>query len=286
MHKIRVGAALTAACIGGSVVAMAVPAGAAPAATGQVTVVHGVRGLLADVWVDGKQVLSSFSPERVTDPLTLPAGTHQVAVRPHGASATSKPAAAGSVDVPANGHMTIAAGLRSSGTPMLQAYNDDHLAGLVRGAGHNSGLVIRDVAAAPSVRVSVDGHALPAIVSPNQAVASGTSGSHTLSVSSEGGDSAALPPDSVPTQIGSVTVVYLIGSAKDSSLGWLAQTVKPASSPMAAPPARVETGNSGLAATNSDRIPLTAGIGAGLLILAMAWGLLRPRTVRVGAHAR
>ena len=61
------------------------PASAADSGDAQLTVVHGVRGLVADVRLDGELVLSGFAPERVTDPLPVPAGRHSLQVWPSGA---------------------------------------------------------------------------------------------------------------------------------------------------------------------------------------------------------
>ena len=40
--------------------------------------VHGLRGLVADVYLDGTLVLLMFQPERSTDPLPIPVGPHLV----------------------------------------------------------------------------------------------------------------------------------------------------------------------------------------------------------------
>ena len=47
-------------------------------ATGTVTIVHGFRGLVADVYLDGTLILESFEPERATDPVQLAAGDHEL----------------------------------------------------------------------------------------------------------------------------------------------------------------------------------------------------------------
>ena len=38
--------------------------------TAVVTVVHGLRGVVADIYIDNTLVLPAFQPERVTDPVT------------------------------------------------------------------------------------------------------------------------------------------------------------------------------------------------------------------------
>ena len=79
---------------------LAVPAGA-QAATGTVTVIHGIPGLTVDVYVNGKLTLEDFAPDTVTAPLELPAGTYQIAIRPANAAADSAPVLAGSATLPA-----------------------------------------------------------------------------------------------------------------------------------------------------------------------------------------
>ena len=44
-------------------------------------VVHGLRGLVADIYLDGTLVLPTFQPERSTDPLPIPAGDHLIEIR-------------------------------------------------------------------------------------------------------------------------------------------------------------------------------------------------------------
>jgi Domain of unknown function (DUF4397) len=61
-----------------------------------------------DVWVDGKRVLQNVSYDTVSDYVNLPAGTHQFALRPFGASATSKPVLSATAALSPNVAYTIA----------------------------------------------------------------------------------------------------------------------------------------------------------------------------------
>lgn len=61
-----------------------------------------------DVWVDGKRVLQNVSYDTVSDYVTLPAGNHQFALRPFGASATSKAVLSATAALSANVAYTIA----------------------------------------------------------------------------------------------------------------------------------------------------------------------------------
>jgi hypothetical protein len=246
------------------------------AGTGQVTVIHGVRGLLADVYVDGKIALSSFAPQRITDPITLPAGAHKVEIRQHGAAANSAPVVSATLQVSAGAHLSAAAGLHADGSPLLWQYDDNALAPLLGHGASGSGIEIRNVAATPAVQAVIDGKTVDVPVAPGQNGISVTSGKHLLSLKTTSGASA-LPAEQVTTEPGRVTVVYLYGAAKDSSLAWLAETVQPGvtAKKAATPPKKVDTGNSGLAA------PPTDGIGAlGLVLLIGATAVVRERRLR------
>jgi hypothetical protein len=246
------------------------------AGTGQVTVIHGVRGLLADVYVDGTQALSSFAPERITDPISLPAGAHKVDIREHGAAANSAPVVSATLQVADGAHLSAAAGLHADGSPLLWQYDDNALAPLLGHGASGSGIQIRNVAAAPAAQAVIDGKTLKVPESPGQVGISVTPGTHLLSLKPLG-DGPALPAEQVTTQPGRVTVVYLYGSAKDSSLAWLAETVQPGvtAKKAATPPKKVDTGNSGLAA------PPTDGIGTiGLILLVGATVVVRERRLR------
>ena len=79
-----VAAAAMAAVLAGGAAAGA--AGAQDDQTGLVRVVHGLRGLVADIYLDGTLALPTFQPERSTDPLPIPAGDHLIEIRAAGAA--------------------------------------------------------------------------------------------------------------------------------------------------------------------------------------------------------
>ncbi|MGH9271385.1 MAG: DUF4397 domain-containing protein, partial [Ilumatobacteraceae bacterium] len=81
MRQFFVAAAVATVAAGG--VASTASAQEAP---GTVRVVHGLRGLVADIYVDGALALPTFQPERSTDPLPLAAGDHVVEIRTGGAA--------------------------------------------------------------------------------------------------------------------------------------------------------------------------------------------------------
>lgn len=58
---------------------------------GLIRVVHGLRGLVADIYLDGTLTLPTFQPERSTEPLPIPAGDHLIEIRSAGAAMTDAP---------------------------------------------------------------------------------------------------------------------------------------------------------------------------------------------------
>jgi ABC-type glycerol-3-phosphate transport system substrate-binding protein len=104
-------ALLTAAAVSIAVTGTAT----AQSSTGTVTVVHGVPGLPVDVYVNGEPTLTGFEPGTVTDPIELPAGSYELAVRAAGEPADAAPAISGSADLPAGANASIVAHLDPSG---------------------------------------------------------------------------------------------------------------------------------------------------------------------------
>ena len=64
-------------------------------------IVHGLRGFTADVYVDGKLLINTFQPERSTDPMAVPAGSHLVEIREAGTGADTTPALTATIDLAA-----------------------------------------------------------------------------------------------------------------------------------------------------------------------------------------
>ena len=100
-------------------VVMAVPlaiatAGSASADSGNATVsvLHGVPGLTVDVFANGEELIPDFEPGTLTDPLSLPAGTYDIAIFADGEGPSGTPAIeAAGVEVPAEANATIVAHL-------------------------------------------------------------------------------------------------------------------------------------------------------------------------------
>ena len=126
-----------------------------PGGAGSVRVVHGLRGLVADVYLDGTLVLPTFQPERSTDPLPIPAGDHLVEIRSAGAAMTETPLLTQTVTVPAGFVGSLVAHLDGAGEPTLTAFADD----LTAVPAGESRVVVRHAAAAEPVAVLLNDQA-------------------------------------------------------------------------------------------------------------------------------
>ncbi len=233
------------------------PAGA-QAAPALVTLVHGLRGVVADVYLDGSKVLETFEPERSTDPLPIPAGVHIVDVRLAGSPPDSSPAVRGTLDIAAGARLSAVVGLTASGEPTITTYPDD-LTPLAPGQAR---LVARHAAAAPPVDVVVDqAPVATGLANQKEATAAVAAGTHAVASTESGAETPVTPPQDVPLAEGTSTSMYLIGSQAQNSLTWIAVRV----SGLGTAPAGVPTGNSGLAAPAQD-----GGFGEILAALAAA----------------
>lgn len=216
----RTYAALLAAATTAAVLTSAPPALAA--STTQVVVVHGLRGLVADVQVDGKQVLQSFAPARVTDPLVLPVGKHHIVVSRDSNGQPGPAVLDTTVALPAT-LTTAAVGLSGTDNPSLFTYPDS----TGQPAPGQSVLVVRNIAGGPSVSAKVSGAVAQPLPNGGQVSIGSSPGTTTVEVRDPKGQ-ALLAPQSLPLAAGNITTLYLTGSQRAGTLAWLA-TSRPAS---------------------------------------------------------
>jgi hypothetical protein len=266
---------VVAAAAGGGVVATATVGHAQPEQTaGQVRVVHGLRGLVADVYLDGTLVLPTFRPERATDPLPIPAGDHLVEIRQAGAAATDEPLLAQQVTVPAGFVGSVVAHVDASGAAKLTAFADD-LSAVPPGEAR---VVVRHAADARPVNVLLNGEpTYRGLASDAEAGGLVAAGEYEVAVTrGRGGGQPLAAPQRVQFADGTVNFMYLIGSQADGTLGWAAVRVDD----LATAPARIQTGdgsteptaqNDGVPAAVLAAIPIAA-------VLAGALGLRRRAT--------
>jgi hypothetical protein len=244
------------------VTAWVTPAAAAPAQepAGVVTLVHGVRGLVADVYLDGALVLETFQPERTTDPLQIPAGDHTVEVRSAGQAVASEPLLTATLSVVAGSNVSATVHVDADGAPALTAFTDD-VQPTPAGQGR---LAVRHVAAAGPLDVAVGGEPVAsALANGTESVQSLAAATYPVTVTSGGEE--VIPATDLPLAAGSLTAIYLIGAAADDSLTWLVASIPTT----AVAPQVINSGTDGLAAPTP--FPTAAVAALTILVVAAAW---------------
>lgn len=267
MRKLSAAAALVAVPL----VALAAPASAGAAGTGNATVsiFHGVPDLPVDVYANGDEVVGDFTPGTLTDPLQLPAGSYDLAVYPAGADpASTQPAiSANDVTVPAGANITVVAHLTDAGTPTLTPFVNEPT-DLAAGQAE---LTVRHTAAAPAVDVRAGGSpVLTGLTNPNEASVDVPAGTVSADVTLAGTSTVAIGPADLTLPEGEQTIVYAWGSAQAGNLQLATQTVDASGSA----PGGIPSGEAGLADRGTS--PWVAGAGVVLLAGAGA-SVLRAR---------
>ena len=237
---------------------------------GSVRVVHGLRGLAADIYLDGTLALPTFQRERATDPIAIPAGDHLVEIRAAGAAATETPLLTQTVTVPAGFVGSLIVHLAGDGTPTLTAYADD-LSTLPAGQAR---VVVRHSAAAEPVAVQLNAHAaVPALAPEAEATSVVAAGPYKVAVTPASGGSPLATPQDVAYAEGTATFMYLIGSQPDGTLGWAAVEV----TNLQTAPAMIQTGDG---SSMADDDGLSAATIGGIAALAAAAVATATRTRR------
>ena len=251
---------------------LAAPASAADNAT--VTVVHGIPATPVDVYVDGTAALKNFQFKTVTNPITLPAGSHAIAVRPAGASPSSSPILSADENLTAGANVTLVANLKANGDPTLTPfvnYTSETPAGQAR-------VVVRHTAAAPAVDVLAGNKVVvDNLINGKQAALFVPAGQLSASVAVHGTTTPVIGPVSLSPQAGQTLIVYAIGKASDNSLTAVTQSYdvgQMGSGSMGAPNS-VSAGTGGQAATGGWTTGTTVAVtvltvaGVGLISLAV-----------------
>jgi hypothetical protein len=239
-------------------------------ATATVTVLHGLPGLTADVYVNGKLTLDGFKPLSSTNPLELPAGSYDIAIREVGAPADSQPALEGTVTLKPGTNVSIIAHPNPEGTPSLSVFQNSLSpvkAGMTR-------LELRHVAAAPDLDLSVDARRtlteLGSGAAETKVLAAGV---HAILVTEAGQTAALIGPEKISLNEGTARILYVTGSLGEGTLDLMSQTLAGLQSGT-----DVLTGDGGLAAE-----PGLPAWGAALMVMGAlaaawsAWSLVRRR---------
>ncbi|MCA0456203.1 MAG: DUF4397 domain-containing protein [Chloroflexi bacterium] len=200
------------------------PVSAAGTATGYV--VHGIPGLVVDVYVDGNLFVEDFKPDTIAGPLVGPAGQSGYIVIVPANGDPAKPALAATVSFNAGANVAIVAHLTEAGAPTLSIFDNDFSK---TGAGQTR-LIVRHTAAAPAVdALFFPGTANELRVGPlangQQTAAGLPAGSYTAALVPTGTSTAAYGPFSARLGAGKVYVAYAVGSLSGGTFKMLTQEI-------------------------------------------------------------
>ncbi|WP_141579165.1 DUF4397 domain-containing protein [Actinomadura sp. WMMA1423] len=235
---------------------------AAAQATATVRVLHGVPGLTVDVFANGKEILSDFTPGSLSDPLQLPGGSYDIKVFKAGEGPGGTPAIQKTVEVTAGTNVTLTANLNQGGSPALNAYVND-TSKVPAGKGR---LTVRHIAAAPAVDVRANGTAIMQDLSnPDEAVTETAAGTVKADVTLAGTDNVVIGPTDLTVAEGANTIVYAWGSAKEGNLKLAVQTING----LQTAPSGVPGGTGGQAASHDGGAPGWLVGATGLALLSM-----------------
>lgn len=206
-RRMVVAATMSAAGVG---VALAPTMAQASMGTAMVSVVHGIPKVPVDIYVNNKLTLKHFVFDKVAGPLSLPAGTYNLAVRPAGAKMSTAPILKASLKVVAGENATVIAHLTAKGTPTLQAFADPTTM-LAMGKAR---IIVRHLAAAPGVDVYAGmTKVVKNLTNGHQAILVIPAGKVSISVDVAGTKKVVIGPASFTFAAGTTTIVNAVGSA-------------------------------------------------------------------------
>jgi hypothetical protein len=243
------------------------------------TVLHGLPGFTADVYVNGKLTLDGFKPEEVTDPLALPAGRYTLAIRDVGAAPTSKPVLEATVNLVGGTSYTVAAHLSETGAPALRLFTND-LSTVPAGKGR---FVVRDLADAPTLNVALNGKTkFRGLTDPDEGQVTLKAGMYSVEARDASSSEVLVKATPFSIKAGTAEFVYVIGSAQDNTLDFMAQSALP----LGGSPSSVFAGSAGLAADPGVPVWLRMSVwlGAAATALSALWLLLDRRRRAAAPH--
>ncbi|MFZ1062405.1 MAG: DUF4397 domain-containing protein [Acidimicrobiales bacterium] len=217
--------AVAVAMLGAGVVASGIPAQAA-VAKAEVTVVHGIPNTPVDVYANGKILLNDFVFGKVAGPVALTPGKYTLAIRPHGAAASTTPILSKTISVVGGENASVVANLTATGSPTLSVFANPTTA-VAMG---DSRIIVRHLAEAPGVdiyagttKVATDltnPHQVTLVIPAANAV--------PISVDVTGTTTTVIGPANFNFPVGTTTIIYAIGSAtaSPSTLTVAVQTYK------------------------------------------------------------
>jgi hypothetical protein len=196
---------------------------ASAADTATAYVVHGIPGLVVDVYVNGQLAQKNFQPGTIAGPLTGPAGTGNVVIVPAGGD-PKNPALAATLTLNAGQNVTAVAHLDANGAPTLSVFDNNV------SKTSNARVVVRHTAAAPAVDLLVSpGSASEQRFGPlsngQQAQVEVAAGTYTGEIVPTGTSTPVIGPASFNFEAGKVYFAYVIGSLANGTATTLLQVV-------------------------------------------------------------
>jgi hypothetical protein len=217
MRKIAIGLLAVLVLVGGTMSAQA-------GVTGYV--VHGIPGLVVDVYIDDALVLEDFQPGTVAGPLVGPADTSKTVTIVPANGDPANPAIQATLSFAAGANVSIVAHLDANGAPTASVFDNDFSAT----DGDNFRLTVRHTAAAPAVdALFFPGTPSELRVGPlsngEQTSAELAPGSYTGAIVPTGTSTFVAGPLTASFAANQAYIVYVIGSLSAGTLGYIAQVV-------------------------------------------------------------
>ncbi len=247
------------------------PAASAQSGIATVTVVHGIPDTVLDVWLDGALLLDDFEPSSLTEPLSVPAGDHQIAMTAPDADDDSDPVGSLDVSLAADSNVSLVAQLTEVGDIELVDFTND-VSALPGGTARVS---VRHVASVGAADILADGEPLvEGLEGGEEAVAEVPAGDHDIVVNAAGTDDELLALPGTSLAEGTNTLVFAVGSPASGTFEALVQTI----TGLQDAPAAVPAGNAGLV---DDGRPVTLIVG---LVALAAMMLVARRRLDAGTR--
>ncbi|MBM2615098.1 DUF4397 domain-containing protein [Actinoplanes sp. LDG1-06] len=238
-------------------------------ANAQVTVVHGIPGQPVDVYVNGKKTLPGFQPGKVAGPLSLPAGSYDIALTKPGDAIGNALLKVDDAEVPGDRNISLVAHLTADGKPALTPFVND----TARLPAGQARLIVRHAAAAPAVDVRAGGKPVfSGVTNGKEGKADLDAGTVSADVVLAGTQTRVLGPADLDLKEGTATVVYAVGSAEDKTLDLVTQSI----TGLHSAPGGVPSGDGGRADRGMS-LPWYGVGAAGLLLFLLGLARQRPR---------
>jgi hypothetical protein len=190
-------------------------------AAAEVTFVQGMPNGPISVYADGALLIKYFVFKTTIGPVPLKAGTWSIAIRPTGASTTTRPELFENLLVTPGENASIVVNYSASAKPALSFFQNP-TSGIAPGYAR---LAIRQLAAAPAINFFAGSARVGTnLKNSSQVLVNVPAGLHTIGAIFVGSPTSALTPSNFALSPGSTSILYVVGSAAPRSLALIRQT--------------------------------------------------------------